>query len=132
MADINKCDIEIKMRTAYRLKEGAIWEDVKKVYDDTGKYSFGDEFEPFELPVVELKESDTIDGREINGRGLLMWKVVDGDYSAWGVELEHERYGISAKAYIGESELIKSIEDFNNRAAMLFGFYLKEPEGAEK
>ena len=127
MADINKCDIEGETRTAYKLKEGIGWEDVKEVYNDTGKYIFDDDFEKVELPVVELKESDTIDGREINGRGLLMWKVVDGDYSAWGVELEHERYGISAKAYIGKSELIKSIEDFNNRAAMLFGFYLKEP-----
>ena len=142
MADINKCDIEGETRTAYRLKEGVDWLEVKDAlinmwFDEKGNpinsdLKFNSLFEAVELPVVELKESDTIDGREINGRGLLMWKVVDGDYSAWGVELEHERYGISAKAYIGESELIKSIEDFNNRAAMLFGFYLKEPEGAEK
>lgn len=131
MADINKCDIEIKMRTAYRLKYGVSWENVES-YFCGGICDFEEHFEKVELPVVELRESDSLDGLEINGRGLLMWKVIDRDYSAWGVELEHDRYGISAKAYIGESELLKSIDDFNNMAAMLFGFYLKEPEGAEK
>lgn len=43
-------DIEGETRTAYRLKEG-----VPIAIFDRDSY-----FEPFELPVVELKESDTI------------------------------------------------------------------------
>lgn len=116
MADINKCDIEGETRTAYRLKEG-----VPIAIFDMDSY-----FEPFELPVVELKP-------DFDSLSTINYYDDDGEKPYWKIC----KYQENSTAYtmivcIGENELIKSIEDFNNRAAMLFGFYLKEPEGAEK
>lgn len=78
------------------------------------------------LPIVDLKpDFDTF--------STINYYEGDGEKPYWKIC----KYQENSTAYtmivcIGENELIKSIEDFNNRAAMLFGFYLKEPEGAEK
>ena len=54
----------------YKLKSGVSWEDVKEVYSDTGKFTFEDDFEKVELPVVELKENEGnesyIDGPDLS------------------------------------------------------------------
>lgn len=116
MADINKCDIEGETRTGYRLKEG-----VPIAIFDMDSY-----FEPVELPVVELKE----DILKVGDYNVTVTKEYYGRY--WSIYLRQSKEDIMYQVCLGEMCILKSIEDFNNRAAMLFGFYLKEPEGAEK
>lgn len=97
----------------YKLKEGIKWDNVKEVYKDTGKFVFEDDFEKVDLPVVELKE-------EFNKKEYIIKK----DGRSWLI-IRYFNNSESFSVWIGELCNIKSIEDFNNRAAMLFGFYLK-------
>lgn len=106
----------------YKLKEETEWEDVKWIYKHAN-FRFDDYFEEVDLPVIGLKEQSF----EILGKKaeINYTENYNKSYSGWSIGI-YDDFGLSVEIYVGETDVIKSVEDFNEKCALLFGFYLKE------
>ena len=106
----------------YKLKEGITWEDVEESIGIFGNYEFNDLFEKVDLPVVKLKE----DILKVGDYNVTVTKEYYGRY--WSIYLRQSKEDIMYQVCLGEMCILKSIEEFNEKCALLFGFYLKEAE----
>lgn len=116
----------------YKLKEGIDWENVKPLLNNGG-YSqdkitikkFNDYFEKIELPKVKLEKKENKFAEHDYGIIKEEYSFDEENYFTWKITGFTE-LGISLMVEIGEKEYIKSVQEFNEKCSLLFGFELEE------